>query len=146
MPTVYQDRKTGKRVVQVGGALGDKEESCLVKDSTGAVFYASKSQLMPCDDEGKPDFSATFERPDEPEERIPDPVIPVVETRLNINTATAEDIARRVPGIGYRTAKRIKAQQLTMPGEVFRTLDQVRAISNRVNWDEVLQANQLYLG
>lgn len=146
MATVYQDRKTGKRVVQVGGALGDKEEACLVKDSAGVVFYASRSQLMPCDDEGKPDFDAQFERPEEPEEKIPDPVIPIAETRLNVNLASAEDIARRVPGIGYRTAKRLKQLQLTMPGEVFRSLDQIRAASPRVNWDEVIRQNQLYLG
>lgn len=146
MATVYQDRKTGKRVVQVGGATGGKEEFCLVRGADGKVFYASMNQLMPCDDEGKPDFDARFERPEEPEEKVPDPVIPLAETRLNINTATAEEIARRVPGIGYRTAKKIKGIQLTLPGEVFRTLDQIKVASTRVNWDEVIRQNLIFLG
>lgn len=146
MATVFQDRKTGKRVIQVGGASGGKEPFCLVKDSAGVVFYASMEQLMPCDDDGRPDFDAKFERPEEPEEKVPDPVIAITETRLNVNMATAEEIARRVPGIGYRTAKKLKALQLTLPGEVFRTLDQIRAASTRVNWDEVIRQNQLYLG
>jgi len=63
-----------------------------------------------------------------------------------VNTASAEDIARRVPGLGYRTAKKIKSLQLSLPGEVFRNLDQLKASSTRVNWDEVFKSNQLFLG
>lgn len=146
MATVYQDRKTGKRVVQVGGGGGGKDEFALVKGPDGVPYYASLSQLMPCDERGTPDFDARYERPDDPEEAIPAPVIDIVETRLNVNTATAEDLARKVPGLGYRTAKKIKSLQLTLPGEVFRNLDQLRASSTRVNWDEVFRQNLIFLG
>ena len=146
MSTVYQDRKTGKRVVQVGGATGGKEDFCLVKGADGVVFYASMNQLMPVDEQGKPDYDARYERPEDPEETVPDPVISLVETRLNINTATAEEIARRVPGIGYRTAKKIKGIQLTLPGETFRNLEQIKVASSRVNWDEVIRQNLIFLG
>jgi hypothetical protein len=146
MSAVYQDKKTGKRVVQVGGATGGKEDFCLVKGSDGVVFYASMAQLMPCDDKGNPDFDARYERPEDPEEKIPEPVIPLTETRLNINTATAEEIARRVPGVGYRTAKALKGLQLTLPGEVFRNLEQIKSASSRVNWDEVIRQNLIFLG
>ena len=118
----------------------------MVRGSDGIVYYASLSQLMPCDETGKPDFDAAYERPDEPEEAIPAPVIDIIETRLNINAATAEEIARRIPGLGYRTAKKLKDLQLSLPGEVFRNLDQLKPASTRANWDEIFKSNQLFLG
>jgi len=142
---IFQDRKTGKRVLQVGGG-GGKEDFVMVKGPDGVPYYASLAQLMPCDDKGTPDFDACYEKPEDPEEAIPAPVIDIIETRLNINTATAEEIARRVPGLGYRTAKKLKSLQLTLPGEVFRNLDQLKASSTRVNWDEIFRQNQIFLG
>jgi hypothetical protein len=142
---LFQDRKTGKRVIQVGGG-GGREDFTLVKGPDGVPYYASLAQLMPCDDKGTPDFDARYEKPEDPEEAIPAPVIDIIETRLNINTATAEEIARRVPGLGYRTAKKLKSLQLSLPGEVFRGLDQLKPSSTRVNWDEIFRQNQIFLG
>jgi hypothetical protein len=146
MSVIWQDRRTGKRVVQVGGAAPTKEDFCMVRGGDGVVYYANLSQLMPCDETGKPDFDSQFEREEEPDEKIPDPVINIVETRLNINTATAEEIARRIPGLGYRTAKKLKGLQLSLPGEVFRNLDQLKPASTRANWDEIFKSNQIFLG
>ena len=118
----------------------------MVKGPDGVPYYASLSQLMPCDSKGTPDFDARYEKEEEPDEVIPAPIIDIVETRLNVNTATAEEIARRVPGLGYRTAKKLKGLQLSLPGEVFRNLEQLKASSTRVNWDEIFKSNQLFLG
>lgn len=142
---IFQDRRTGKRVKQLGGG-GGKEDFVLVKGSDGVPYYASLTQLMPCDDKGTPDFKAVYEKPEDPEEKIPEPVIDIVETRLNVNTATAEELAKRVPGLGYRTAKKLKSLQLSMPGEVFRNLDQLKAASTRVNWDAIIEENVLFVG
>lgn len=146
MSTIYQDKRTGKRVKRVG-AEGGKEEFVLVKGQDNVPYYALLSNLLPCDEQGTPDYSTTAagrvgEEPDEP---IPDPIIDIAETRLNVNTATAEEIAKRVPGVGYRVAKTIKANQLSQPGEVYRTLDQLRSASTRVNWDTVFSSNTLYV-
>lgn len=145
MATVFQDRKTGKRVLQVGGG-GGREDFVMVKGGDGVPYYASLSQLMPCDEKGTPDFDARYEKPEDPEEVIPAPVIDIIETRLNVNVATAEEIARRVPGLGYRTAKKLKGIQLTLPGEVFRNLDQLKSASTRTNWDEIFRQNLIFLG
>lgn len=147
MAQVYQDKRTGKRVRRVG-AEGGKEEFVLVKGQDNVPYYALLSNLLPCDEQGTPDFNATAAGPagEEPDEAIPDPIIDIVETRLNVNTATAEEIAKRVPGVGYRVAKTIKSNQLSQPGEVYRTLDQLRAASTRVNWDTVFSSNTLFVG
>ncbi|MGB7564187.1 MAG: helix-hairpin-helix domain-containing protein [Prochlorococcaceae cyanobacterium] len=142
---LYQHRKTGKRVRLIG-SHGGKEEFVLVKGNEGPPFHALLSQLIPCDDSGRPDFDAVHVSPDEPEETIPQPLIDLPETRININTVSAEELAKRVPGIGYRVAKRIKQLQLSQPGEVFRSLEQVEAASARVNWEEIMRANLIYIG
>jgi hypothetical protein len=143
---LYQDRKTGKRVRRVGGG-SLKDDFVLVKGNDNNAYWASLEQLLPCDEAtGAVDFDHAYVKPDDPEEAIPEPVVSLVETRLNINMATAEEIAKRVPGIGYRVAKKIKELQLNQPGEVYRHLDQIKAASPRVNWDEVLRANQLFIG
>lgn len=119
----------------------------MVRGNDNVAYYASLEQLLPCDEAtGAPDFDHQYVKAEDPEEQIPEPVVDLIETRLNVNTATAEDIAKRVGGIGYRVAKKIKELQLSQPGEVYRHLDQIKAASTRVNWDEVLRANQLFIG
>lgn len=144
---IFQDKRTGKRVRRLGGE-GGKEEFVLVKGSDGVPYYALLSNLIPCDEQGTPDYNAAAQRRREEEENepIPEPVIDLAETRLNVNTATAEEIAKRIPGLGYRTAKRIKELQLSLPGEVFRTLDQVKASSTRPNWEEIMALNLMFVG
>jgi hypothetical protein len=143
----YQDRRNGQRVRMVGGA-STKEEFILVEGQDRKPYYAELSQLVPCDEQGRPDFDARLEgvvAKEEKDETPPEPVIPIVETRLNLNMATAEEIAKRVPGVGYRIAKRIVDTRLTLPAEKFVNLEQVVAVSNRVNWDEVLRSDLVFV-
>lgn len=147
MEALFQHKKNGSRVRQVGGH-SDSEGFLLVQGETGPPFYASRKSLMPCDEQGNPDMDATAELLDveDTPEGVPPPKMGVVETRLNLNTASAEEIARRIPGIGYATAKRIKQNQLAQPGEVFRSLDQIRPLAPRANWGELIKANSFFLG
>lgn len=145
MSQVFQDRKTGKRVKVVGG-LCSKEEFVLVSNGTEPPFYCHMDQLIPCDDKGTPDLEAPpRQRIEPPEEKAPEPLIPFVETRLNLNMATPEDIHRRIPGVGYRIAKRIVDARLALPGERFTTLEQVTSVASRVDWDTVLKQNLVYV-
>jgi DNA uptake protein ComE-like DNA-binding protein len=143
-PKLYQDKRTGQLVKQVGGG-GNAEEFVMVMGADKVPYHAFLSRLIPCDEHGKPDYDGLPADAEQPDELPPAPVIPVVETRLNINTASAEDLHRCVPGLGYRTAKAVKDLQTTLPGEVFRSLDQVRAASKRINWDVIFRKNLLYI-
>jgi len=142
---IYQDRRTGQRVKQIG-ATNTKEDTVLVSGNDNIPYHAYLAQLIPCDAEGTPDFDHKHEALELAEEEIPTPTIDVVETRLNVNMASAEEIAKRVPGVGYRIAKKVKELQLTQPGERYRTLEQLRSASNRVNWDEIFRLNLLFIG
>jgi hypothetical protein len=120
----------------------------LVRGQSGPPYYSSLDKLVPCDAAGTPDFDAPMETALQKEEdlKIPEPVIPLVETRVNINAITAEELARRVPAIPYRVCKALIQQKLTQPGEVYRSLDQLRQAGPRVNWDEIFRSNLLFVG
>jgi DNA uptake protein ComE-like DNA-binding protein len=62
------------------------------------------------------------------------------DTRLNINGATAQMIADHIKGIGLKTAREIKDLQLSLSGERFTSLDQLKQIK-RVDWESVIAAD-----
>jgi DNA uptake protein ComE-like DNA-binding protein len=61
-----------------------------------------------------------------------------LDTRININTASARQIADALPGVGLKTARDIKDLQLSLPGEKFTRLDQLKSIK-RIDWDEMFK-------
>ena len=63
-----------------------------------------------------------------------------VDTRVNINTASARQIADALPGVGLKTARDIKDLQTSQSGERFQKLEQLRNIK-RVDWDEIFKEN-----
>ena len=67
-----------------------------------------------------------------------------LETRLNINTASARQIADALPGVGLKTARDIKDLQSTMLGDKFIKLEQLKSIK-RVDWDELIKENLIHV-
>ena len=51
--------------------------------------------------------------------------------------ASAEMIAKRLPGVGYTTAKRIVELKMSLSGERFNNLKQLENIP-RVNWEQFI--------
>ena len=80
----------------------------------------------------------------EKEEKIPDRVVPIEDTRLNLNTAEAEQIAKRLPGVGYSTAKRIVELRMSLSGERFSNLKQLENIP-RVNWEQLIKDDLIFI-
>jgi len=123
---------------------GDNIMMCI--DSQDEVLYIDREDLVP-------HISATNER-DLTEQRLTEklkeegvtPPTPTnketfpIDTRININTASARQIADHLPGVGLKTARDIKDLQTSMPGEKFVRLDQLKAIK-RVDWDEIIKEN-----
>ena len=60
--------------------------------------------------------------------------------RININNASARQIADALPGVGLKTARDIKDLQTSCSGERFQKLEQLKAIK-RVDWDEIFKEN-----
>lgn len=118
----------------------------MVKATGGAIQYVPLSDLVSYEP-GKGRTGETIPpqstKPEEDEDKIPETAFPP-ETRVNLNTASAEEIARRIKGVGFSTAKKIVDLRSSMSGEKFQNLDQVRKVG-RVDWDEVFAADLVYV-
>lgn len=141
MSNLFQDTKTGKLVEFI--SKHDKEYA-MVRDAGGAVVYVTLDQLVPYDkDKGR---MAKVKAPilEVPEEQAPDTVVPLEDRRLNLNMATAEVIQKRLPGVGYATAKKIVELRMSLSGERFNNLKQLENIP-RVNWEQLIEEDLIFI-
>jgi hypothetical protein len=141
---LYQNLKNGQIVEYISH---HDTHWAMVKNASGSINYVRLEDLVSYE----PGVGRTGETPapqsaiaEIDEDRIPEAVIPV-DTRVNINTASPEEIAKRVKGIGYSTARKISDLRSSLPGERFKELDQLRKIG-RVDWDEVFGEDVIYVG
>ena len=138
---LYQDSKTGKLVEMI--SKHDKEFA-MVKDAAGNVTFMTLEQLVPYDkDKGR---LAKIKAPELEiaEEMPPASVVPIEDTRLNLNTAPAEQIAKRLPGVGFATAKKIVELRMSLSGERFANLKQLENIP-RVNWEQLIEEDIIFI-
>ena len=140
---LYQYKPTGG-LVEVISKHGDGIMMCV--DAQDEVIYADECDLMP-------QVAATTEKI-KTEERLTaeleaEGVKPAklttretfpVDTRVNINTASARQIADALPGVGLKTARDIKDLQTTMTGERYTKLEQLKGIK-RIDWEAIFKEN-----
>jgi transcriptional accessory protein Tex/SPT6 len=141
---LYQNTRNGQVVEFI--AHHDKEWA-MIKNSTGAIQYVLLAELVAYEPgKGRIGAGPSPQSAESPvdEDAIPEAVIPP-DMRLNINVASAEAIAKTVKGIGYSTAKKIVELRLSLSGERFTTLDQLKRIG-RVDWDQVIGEDLIYIG
>lgn len=131
---LYQHRKNGARVKIVSEF--DNGDWYMVEDQDGRLFTAYKVELLP--DEEATKKVKTLQVKDKAAAEEPRKFPP--DTRLNINSATAQMIADHIKGIGIKTAREIKDLQMSLSGERFNNLEQLKQI-RRVDWDSVFAAN-----
>ena len=138
---LFQDTKTGKLVELI--SKHDKEFA-MVRDAGGNVSFLTLEQLVPYSREkGR---LAKVEAPvlEVPEEQAPPEVVPIEDIRLNLNTAPAEQIAKRLPGVGFATAKKIVELRMSLSGERFANLKQLENIP-RVNWEQLIDEDLIFI-
>lgn len=131
---LYQHRKTGARVKIV--SEWDHGEWFMVEDQDGRLFTAYKQELEP--DEAATKKVVALQVKDKASKEEPRSFPP--DNRLNINSATPQMIADHIKGIGLKTAREIKDLQMSLSGERFSNLEQLRQIK-RVDWDAVISAD-----
>ena len=131
---LYQHSKTGARVKII--SEWDDGDWFMVEDQDGRLFTAYKTEIAP--DENATKKVKTLQVKDKAAKEEPRDFPP--ETRLNINSATAQMIADHIKGIGLKTAREIKDLQMSLSGEKFSNLEQLKQIK-RVDWDSVLAAD-----
>jgi len=131
---LYQHKKTGARVKVV--SEWDNGDWFMVEDQDGRLYTAYKSELVP--DEEATKKVKTLQVKDKAAQEEPRTFPPDV--RLNINSATAQMIADHIKGIGLKTAREIKDLQMSLSGERFNNLEQLKQIK-RIDWDAVFAAD-----
>jgi len=131
---LYQHKKTGARVKVI--SEWDQGDWFMVEDQDGRLFTVYKTEIEP--DEEATKKVKTLQVKDKAAQEEPRTFPP--DTRLNINGATAQMIADHIKGIGLKTAREIKDLQMSLSGEKFNNLEQLRQIK-RVDWDAVIAAD-----
>jgi len=131
---LFQHKKTGARVKVI--SEWDNGDWFMVEDQDGRLFTVYKNEIEP--DEAATKKVQTLQVKDKAAKEEPRTFPP--DNRLNINGATAQMIADHIKGIGLKTAREIKDLQMSLSGERFNNLEQLRQIK-RVDWDAVFAAD-----
>ncbi len=140
---LYQYKLTGG-LVEVISEHGEGIMMCV--DAQDEVLYVDKDDLTPhleatnekirAEERLTADLKADGVNPPKPTSRETFPI----DTRININTASARQIADHLPGVGLKTARDIKDLQTSQSGEKFQRLDQLKNVK-RVDWDQIFKEN-----
>ena len=131
---LYQHKKTGARVKVV--SEWDNGDWFMVEDQDGRLYTVYRTEIEP--DESATKKVKTLQVKDRASQDEPRTFPP--DTRLNINAATAQMIADHIKGIGLKTAREIKDLQMSLSGERFNSLEQLKQIK-RVDWNAVMAAD-----
>lgn len=122
------------------------DDYALMRFADGRTDYVSRRELVEYDPQTgvtdkQMEIPAAKDKEEKEEQR--QSALPI-ETRLNLNMASPDQIADRIKGVGYSTAKKIVELRSTMPGEKFTSLEQLRQVG-RVEWDEVFAADLVFV-
>lgn len=131
---LYQHKKTGARLKVI--SEWDNGDWFMVEDQDGRLFTAYKTEIAP--DENATKKVKTLQVKDKAAKEEPRTFPP--DHRLNVNSATAQMLADHIKGIGLKTAREIKDLQMSLSGERFNNLEQLRQIK-RIDWENVFAAD-----
>lgn len=114
----------------------DDGEYFMVKSkTTGKVFFAHKNQIEQKEEDTSVENDAKPVK-SRRGRQIVKPQVPAP-NRFNLNAATPELLTQILPGVGLKTATEIIELRMSLPGERFTKLEQLRQIKH-INWDEIL--------
>ena len=140
---LYQHKVTGGLVEKISQ---HGEGIFMVVNANDEVDYVHEDDLIPhleatnekikTEERLTAELKATGDKSAKPTNRETFPL----DRRLNINTASARQIADSLPGVGLKTARDIKDLQTTMTGEKYTKLEQLKGIK-RIDWDQIFKEN-----
>ena len=140
---LYQHKVTGGLVEKISQ---HGEGIFMVVNANDEVDYVHEDDLIPhieatnekikTEERLTAELKATGDKTAKPTNRETFPL----DRRLNINTASARQIADTLPGVGLKTARDIKDLQTTMTGERYTKLEQLKGIK-RIDWDAIFKEN-----
>mgnify|MGYP002414185033 CR=1 FL=1 len=114
----------------------DGEYFMVRSKTTGKVFFAHKNQIDQKTAETKNSNGHAKPVKARRGRQVVKPQVPAP-NRFNLNAATPELLTQVLPGVGLKTANEIIELRMSLPGERFTKLEQLRQIKH-INWDEIL--------
>ena len=140
---LYQHKVTGGLVEKISQ---HGEGIFMVVNANDEVDYVHEDDLIPhidatnekirTEERLTAELKATGDKSAKPTNKETFPL----DRRLNINTASARQIADSLPGVGLKTARDIRDLQTTMTGERYTKLEQLKGIK-RIDWDAIFKEN-----
>ena len=140
---LYQHKVTGGLVEKISQ---HGEGVYMVMNANDEVDYVHEDDLIPClestnekiqtEERLTAELKATGDKDGKPTNKETFPL----DRRLNINNASARQIADTLPGVCLKTARDIKDLQTTMTGERYTKLEQLKGIK-RIDWDAIFKEN-----
>ena len=140
---LYQHKVTGGLVEKISQ---HGEGIFMVVNANDEVDYVHEDDLIPhidatnekirTEERLTAELKATGDKSAKPTNKETFPL----DRRLNINTASARQIADSLPGVGLKTARDIKDLQTTMTGERYTKLEQLKG-NKRIDWDAIFKEN-----
>ena len=140
---LYQHKITGGLVEKISQ---HGEGIFMVVNANDEVDYVHEDDLIPhleatnekikTEERLTAELKATGDKTAKPTNRETFPL----DRRLNINTASARQIADTLPGVGLKTARDIKDLHTTMTGERYTKLEQLKGIK-RIDWEAIFKEN-----
>ena len=121
--------------IEVVSTHDDGEYFMVKSKTTGKVFFAHKNQIEQKEEDTSAETGAKSVK-SRRGRQIVKPQVPAP-SRFNLNAMTPELLTQVLPGVGLKTANEIIELRMSLPGERFTKLEQLRQIKH-VNWDEIL--------
>ncbi|NBS70198.1 hypothetical protein EBT31_14990 [bacterium] len=140
---LYRYKPTGA-LLEIVSIHGDGIFMCV--DSQDEVLFVEEDQLVPHLEATNEKIQLEERLTKQLQEEGVSPPKPTnketfpADTRLNLNAASARQIADSLPGVGLKTARDIKDLQTSLSGEKFTRLEQLKSIK-RVDWDQLIADN-----
>jgi predicted MPP superfamily phosphohydrolase len=131
---LYRHKKTGATLKVI--TEWDNGDWRMVQDSEGRLFTVWREEIE--EDSTATKKVKSLQVKDRANKETPRDFPP--DTRLNINNASAQMIADHIKGVGIKTAKKIKDLQMSLSGERFSNLDQLKTVKT-VDWEAVMAAD-----
>ena len=114
----------------------DGEYFMVRSKTTGKVFFAHKNQIDQKSEDSKDENGDAKPVKARRGRQVVKPQV-AAPSRFNLNAATPELLTQILPGVGLKTATEIIELRMSLPGERFTKLEQLRQLKH-VNWDEIL--------
>jgi hypothetical protein len=141
---LVKERSTGKIFSLITKSLDGDNVCCLVKDEKGHSDWRLEAQLEPLENQEQRVIGGAAPVPDLAIDEANMTVYPT-DNRLNLNSASVEQIIATLQGVSKTVAKKIVSAREGLSGGGFASFEEVKRVAPRVNWQAIQEEDLVVL-